>query len=104
MSYPTFIDLAYWTLATLIVLMLWFIVAGGSILLWFRHRRHVRARRSYLQRVEKRKSRALEDACWYLLRPSEAALAQTITDAKAVVRLVRENRRTDLSLVHDEAL
>lgn len=99
MSYPTYINLAYWTLATLIVLLLWFIVAGGSVLMWFRYRRIARAHRAYLGRVEKRKGRALEDACWHLLREGDARIAETIADAKAVVRVLADVRRGKLEAV-----
>lgn len=108
MSYLTFINLAYWTLATLIVAMLAVVAGLGVRILVLRSRRFKDLNRTRdLRRTlieGGRDARAFEDACWYLLGQSDAALAQTITDAKAVVRLVRENRRTELSLVQDEAL
>lgn len=108
MTYPTLIDIAYWTLLGLIIFGVWLVAGLALSLAWLRairHRQVVLARKRRWRSIQtERQGRALEDACWYLLRPSEAALAETIADAKAVVRLVRENRRTSLALVHDEAL
>lgn len=99
MTYPIFINVAYWTLAALIVALLTFIASGGLTLLWLRHRRFARAHRSYLQRVEKRGGRAMEDTCWFLLRGRDARIAETIADAKAVVRVLADVRQSKLEAV-----
>lgn len=96
MTYPTFINVAYWTLATLILALLVVIAALAFLVLVMRTRRFKDLRRSReLRRLmieSSRQSRAMEDTCWFLLRGRDARIAETIADSKAVVRLVTDLR------------
>lgn len=92
MSYSTFISVAYWTLLGIIVLLVWTIVGFVVAVMFMRGRRRRLTRYAYLQRVETRDGRALEDTCWYLLRSSEARHARMISDAKAAVRVALDAR------------
>lgn len=92
MTYTTFINVAYWAVLAVIVLLVWTIVGFVVAVLFMRGRRRRRIHYAYLRRVEKRDGRALEDTCWYLLGPSEARHARMISDAKAAVRVVRDAR------------
>lgn len=92
MTDSTAINLAYWMVLGIIVLLVWTIVGFVVAVMFMRGRRRRLTRYAYLQRVEKRDGRALEDTCWYLLGPSEARHARMISNAKAAVRVVRDAR------------
>lgn len=53
MSYPTFINIAYWTLATLIVLLLGFVAVLGVSIVWMRSRRFAAERAVRLARIKR---------------------------------------------------
>lgn len=93
MTYPTFINIAYWTLAALIVLLLGFIAVLGVSIVWMRSRRFAHDRAVRLARIERfREDRPPYDpASWseaasvaYALTFGEhgAALVQVVADAQ----------------------
>lgn len=105
MDYKTRLDIAYWAVFGVIVVLLAVIGCVGLSGWLVRGRRFSGARRTreirYLLIDAGRQARAFEDTCWYLLRDSDAKLARQLGGTREFVSDINEHRQPARTLVSD---